>query len=165
VPAGVGRCGVFVDADPGLVAEAVDACGLTEVQFHGAETPERCADAPAPVVKAFRVGEEFDPREVEPYRGTILAGLLDAHVEGEHGGTGRRFAWEVAEGLPEWMPVIVAGGLDAANVTLALERFRPFGVDVSSGVEEWPGNKDRHRMNAFVYAVRAVESASRGACA
>jgi phosphoribosylanthranilate isomerase len=59
--------------------------------------------------------------------------------------------------LPEWLPVIVAGGLNTANVGTAIEHFRPFGVDVSSGVEEWPGNKDRHRMHAFVEAVRLTD--------
>ena len=162
VPEGVTRVGVFVDADQSEVEEAVSACGLDEVQYHGDESPEACAAASAPVVKAFRVASGFDPSVIEPYRDRIAAALLDTYVPREHGGTGRAFQWESVGDLPEWAAIIVAGGLSPANVASAIEAFHPFGVDVSSGVEEWPGNKDRNRMRAFVDAVR---EADRSACA
>ena len=165
VPDGVVKCGVFVDAGPATVEAAVAACGLDEVQYHGDESPEACAAAPAPVVKAFRVGGGYDPGAIDAYEGSIAAVLLDAYDPHERGGTGRSFAWEASGELPPWAPVIVAGGLTAANVGDAIEHFRPFGVDVSSGVEEWPGNKDRNRMAAFVDAVRRADRACGSATA
>lgn len=158
VPEGVTRVGVFVDAPGDFVEEAIAVCGLDEAQFHGDETPADCEDCSVPVVKAFRVADSLGPALIEPYRGKIAAVLLDTYVPGERGGTGKRFAWEAVEELPSWALVIIAGGLTPANVGGAVERFRPFGVDVSSGVEEWPGNKDRWRMRAFVEAVREADA-------
>lgn len=157
VPAHITRVGVFVDADRGFVLEAIAACGLGEVQFHGDEPPEACAAAPVSVVKAFPVVSEFDAATCEAYRGVLAGGLLDAFVDGTRGGTGRTFAWDAVGNLPEWMPLIVAGGLNPLNVAAAIEHFEPAGVDVSSSVEEFPGRKDRHRMAAFVQAVREAD--------
>ena len=157
VPQGTMRVGVFVDADRSCIEEAVAACGLHEVQMHGDEAPWECAWSPVPVVKAFRVDADFDPWVIEAYRNSIAAALLDTYVSGERGGTGCTFSWDRVETLPRGIPLFVAGGLDAMNVARAIELFRPAGVDVSSGVEEWPGNKDRHRMFAFVEAVRTAD--------
>ncbi len=157
VPPFVARVGVFVDAPEHFVAEAVARLNLTAVQFHGAESPERCAAAPAPVIKAVRVGPGFDPAEAEAYRGCVSALLYDTLVEGMDGGTGRTFPWESALPLPEWAPVVVAGGLHPGNVGGAIAALSPFAVDVSSGVEERPRYKDRIRLHAFVAAVRAAD--------
>ncbi|GAB4275935.1 MAG: phosphoribosylanthranilate isomerase [Coriobacteriia bacterium] len=157
VPTTVTRVGVFVDAPLEFVDEAVERCGLGAVQFHGSESPEMCAASPAPVIKAFSVGGAFDPGALEEYQGTIDAGLLDAYVSGVAGGTGRTFAWDAVDDLPDWMPLVVAGGLTPTNVGAAIEYFRPAGVDVSSGVEEWPGHKDRNRIRAFIEAVREAD--------
>lgn len=157
MPPLVARVGVFVDAPAFFVAEAVERLNLTAVQFHGAETPETCAAAPAPVVKAVRVGPAFDPGSVEAYRGSVSALLFDTYVEGKDGGTGRTFAWESVLPLPEWAPVIVAGGLTPANAGDAVRTLRPFAVDVASGVEERPRYKDKLALHAFVAAVRAAD--------
>jgi phosphoribosylanthranilate isomerase len=158
LPPFVSRIGVFVDADADEVAEVARRLGLTAVQLHGAESPEYCASMPVPVVKAFRVGPEFDPAVMEPYRGVVAAVLLDTLVEGTHGGTGRAFAWEDVGPLQAPAPVIVAGGLKPSNVAIAIRALRPFAVDVSSGVEERPRHKDANRLAAFVAAVRAADS-------
>ena len=165
VPPLVARVGVFVDAPEPLVAQAVARLNLTAVQFHGTETPERCAASPVPVLKAFRV---TDPaalaEEAAPYEGAVAALLLDTYVEGTSGGTGQPFAWErFRDAIPRFAPVIVAGGLDPVNVGAAIGALRPFAVDVSSGVEEMAGCKDAHRMEAFVAAVVAADVARRGA--
>lgn len=158
VPPLVARVGVFVDAEPAFVAEAAVRLRLTAVQFHGAEPPERCASAPAPVIKAFRVGAEPRPEEWDAYRGSVAAVLLDTLVVGRAGGTGRAFEWERCAGvLPRFAPVIVAGGLTPLRVGRAMRALHPFAVDVSSGVEERPGHKDREAVHAFIAAVAAAD--------
>ena len=153
----VTRVGVFVDAKPAFVAEAVARLGLGAVQFHGSETPEACAAAAAPVIKAFRVGPGFAAAEVERYAGTVAAVLLDAFEPGVAGGTGRTFDWEAARLVPDWAPLILAGGLTAENVGAAVAALHPFAVDVSSGVEVSPGIKDHDRIRLFVAAVHAAD--------
>ena len=157
VPPLVGRVGVFVDAPEGFVREAIARLSLTAVQLHGGESPTFCGSMPVPVIKAMRVGEGFDPAAIEPYQGSIAAVLLDTLVAGVDGGSGRVFDWNSVEGMPQWAPVIVAGGLTPVNVTRAIRALRPFAVDVSSGVEERVRHKDRMKLMAFVAAVRAAD--------
>ncbi len=157
VPPFVARVGVFVDAPAAYVEEAAARLNLAAVQFHGCESPEACAAAPAPVIKAVRVKPDFDAADVDAYRGTVAALLFDTYVEGVAGGTGRTFPWEAAGPLPDWAPVIVAGGLNPVNVGAAISALHPFGVDVSSGVEERLRHKDRFKLHAFVAAVRAAD--------
>lgn len=156
-PPFVARIGVFVDASEDHVEHAVARLDLAAVQFHGSETPERCGRAPVPVIKAVRIRPDFDSDEVEPYRNTVAALLFDTYVEGMNGGTGRTFPWEKVGSLPDWAPVVVAGGLNPVNVGTAIRALRPYGVDVSSGVEERLRHKDRSRLHAFVAAVRAAD--------
>ncbi len=155
----VARIGVFVDARADDVWEAVARLGLTAVQFHGDEAPETCEAAPVPVIKAVRVGPDFDPTRLEPYRGSVAALLLDTLVPGgAHGGTGLAFDWyDVSGRLPAWAPVLLAGGLGPANVGEAVRALSPFAVDVSSGVESAPGIKDHQLIEDFVAAVRAAD--------
>lgn len=159
LPDGVMRIGVFVDAPAGEVAEAAARLGLTLVQLHGSESPEYCAALGLPVMKALRVGPDFDPALAERYRGAVTALLLDTLVAGEQGGTGVPFDWSaVASRMPRIAPVIVAGGLRPDNVAEAIRVLRPFGVDVSSGVESSPGVKDMELIRSFVAAVEAADT-------
>lgn len=158
VPPLVARVGVFIDAEPAFIVEAVRVLHLTAVQLHGDETPEVCACSPVPVVKAFRVGGPTDVEAIEAYRGSIGAALLDAWVSHARGGTGVAFDWlAVRDSLPSWLPVVVAGGLRADNVGTAIRALRPFAVDVSSGVEAAPGAKDARKVKEFIAAVRAAD--------
>lgn len=158
VPPHVERVGVFVDERPEVVREAVERLGLTSVQYHGSETPEDCAAISVPVTKALRVGPDFDPSAAEPYRGAIFGLLLDTFVPGEQGGTGVAFDWDSLAGrLPCVAPVVIAGGLRPDNVGDMVRVLRPFGVDVSSGVEVSPGVKDHRLMNEFIAAVQAAD--------
>lgn len=158
VPPFVARVGVFVDAHPDEVAEAVFRLGLHAVQLHGDESPEACAAAPVPVVKALRVRGSADLADADRYRGVVDALLLDTLVNGEHGGSGVAFDWlGVAGALPTWAPVVLAGGLRPENVARAMRVLRPFAVDVSSGVERAPGVKDHRLLEAFVAAVAAAD--------
>jgi phosphoribosylanthranilate isomerase len=160
VPPFVARVGVFVDAEPEFVAEAARRLHLSALQFHGDETPEDCAAAPAPVIKAIRVPADCatDPAACfDPYRPVASAFLLDTYVRGEAGGTGVAFAWEKLPALPSWARVIVAGGLTPVNVGAAIRALTPFAVDVSSGVEERRRHKDHQKLHAFAAAVRAAD--------
>jgi phosphoribosylanthranilate isomerase len=159
VPPGVARVGVFVDADLKDVVRSAEALGLTEVQLHGAESPMYCISTGTRVVKTFHVGEGFEPDDIERYRGCVTAVLLDSLVEGAPGGSGTSFDWGLARGVPEGMPVYLAGGLRPENAREAVRRLRPAGVDVSSGVEDSPGIKSEEKMKKFVAEVRAADEA------
>jgi phosphoribosylanthranilate isomerase len=157
VPPLVARVGVFVDADPGVVARTAARLRLSFVQLCGAESPAYCAAMPVPAVKVFHVGEDFDASSVDAYVGSVAAAMLDTQVVGMAGGTGRTFDWEAPKELPDSLPVVVSGGLNAGNVGEAIRILRPFGVDVSSGVEARPRHKDPDAVERFLAAVRAAD--------
>ncbi len=152
LPPFVARVGVFVDASPDRVHEAIAAVGLDTLQFHGKESAEYCRGFPGRrLVKAFRMRNPASLAELEDYRG--MAWLLDSYVAGAFGGTGQTFNWDLAcEAVRRGGTVILAGGLTPDNVGRAVAAVRPFAVDVSSGVESEPGVKDPARMRAFVRA-------------
>ena len=157
VPPGVARIGVFVDPALEEVETAIAACGLTAVQFSGSESPELCDSVSVPVVKAIRIGTDFDSLVLEPYRDHAAALLLDTLVAGKAGGTSQTFDWLAVGVLPGWAPSFVAGGLNPDNVSACIDAIHPFAVDVSSGVETAPGVKDHDRIRAFCAAVRTAD--------
>jgi len=150
--------GVFVNAHLDEVAAAADAFGLTLVQLHGEEGPAYCGEVArrtgCRVIKAARVRGVADVQALRSFRTDFH--LLDAHVAGRPGGTGETFAWELAREHPRDRPLILSGGLTAANVGEAIAVARPFAVDVASGVETAPGAKDRALMDGFAAAVAAT---------
>ena len=154
LPPFVTTVGLFVNASRCEIDETLDAVALDVLQFHGDETPAECARFHRPWYKALRVRAGDDIRaEVAHYVGA-RAVLLDTFVEGVPGGTGEMFDWSL---VPESLsvPVILAGGLTPQNVRQAIERVRPFAVDVSGGVELRKGIKDPARVREFVAQVRA----------
>ena len=160
LPADAFPVGVFVDAPLGEVGEAAAAAGLRGVQLHGAETPEMAASLRAElVIKALRVGPGFDPDQVVRFPGALV--LLDAYRQGVPGGTGDRFDWTVAREAGRRVPIILAGGLGPGNVAEALEAARPSGIDVSSGLESRPGEKDPGRVRDLFAAVARWEGERR----
>jgi len=122
---------------------------LGAAQLHGDETPEFAAGVTAPVIRALPV----DAAAAWP-AGTTL--LLDAHDPVKRGGTGRTIDWAAAADLAAHRRVLLAGGLTPDNVADAIARVRPFGIDVSSGVERAPGVKDHQRLRALFEAVHAT---------
>ena len=152
LPKRIKKVGVFADADPARVRETADHCRLDILQFHGEESLEYCGQFGFPYFKAFRMREDFDFSLLDTYRPRAF--LLDAFSPGERGGTGRTFNWELAlrARAPE-RRIILAGGLNPENVAAALSRVRPWGVDVSSGVESAPGIKDHDKIKAFLKAM------------
>jgi phosphoribosylanthranilate isomerase len=154
--------GVFVDAPVEEVRRALHVSGCTVAQLHGDETQEQIeALAPYPVVKAIRVRGEAAPHVLAQYR-AARAILLDTYAEGRMGGTGQRFDLSIASELVSggWR-VIVAGGLTPENVGEVISAVRPYGVDVSTGVEAAPGRKDPDKVARFIAAVRACAERSR----
>ena len=152
LPPFVTTVGLFVNADAAEINSVLRAVPLDLLQFHGDEAPDYCAQFERPYIKALRVRPGTDLLQYgERYAGARGL-LLDAFVEGIPGGTGSSFDWSlIPESLP--LPVVLSGGLNAANVTAAIRRVRPCAVDVSSGVEAAPGIKDVQKMREFFQGV------------
>jgi phosphoribosylanthranilate isomerase len=143
------RVGVFVNPAEELVRRAIGECGLNLLQFHGDEPPEFCTQFGLMNMKAFRVRDAGSLKELPKYQ--TDAWLLDAYVSDMLGGTGEKFNWNLAvEAQRLGKPIFLAGGLVPENVAGAVQQVRPFGVDVSSGVESSPGKKDHARVRAFI---------------
>ena len=152
MPPHVLRIGLFVNAPLSLLRRITERCELTHVQLHGDESPAYCDRVGRPVLKAFRVRSLDSLRSMSRYR--VCAYLLDAYVPGKLGGTGQTFRWEYANAVRDVGPIVLAGGLTPENVGDAIAQARPYGVDVSSGVERSPGRKDPQKVQAFVQQAR-----------
>jgi phosphoribosylanthranilate isomerase len=153
-PPEVMKVGVFVDEPIDDLLRAVEDAALDAVQLHGHESREYCAEVlrtGTRVIKAIGLGDsgrsELDDVPLD------VAILLDAHDPVRRGGTGRPIDWNRARAVAQSRKTILAGGLNADNVAMAVETVRPFGVDVSSGVESSPGVKDPGRMKRFFEAL------------
>ena len=155
LPPLVTRVGLVVDPDEQQLA-AVARLDLDLLQFHGTESAAACSRSPKPHVKAIAMRPGVDLcAEARRFEGA-RALLLDTHDPSLFGGTGRVFDWErVPMGLS--VPLILAGGLDAANVGAAIRQVQPYAVDVSGGVEAAKGIKDHDKIRHFVAAVRSAD--------
>ena len=155
LPAHILRTGVFANPDPSEVFAAIQVCQLNLLQFHGAETPEFCLQFGLMTMKAFPMKNADSLLALSAYQTDAF--LLDSHVAGKPGGTGETFNWDLAlEAKKLGKPIFLAGGLTPQNVAEAVRRTQPFGVDVSSGVEQSPGKKDAGKMRDFIAAVRGA---------
>ena len=149
------RAGVFVNPSEALVLRAIGNCGLSLLQFHGDEPPAFCVQFGLMSMKAFRVRDAESLKKLPEFQ--TDAYLLDAYSSEARGGTGEKFNWDLAiEAQKFGKPIFLAGGLTPENVADAVRKVKPFGVDVSSGVERSPGKKDHAKIRAFIAAVRAV---------
>ncbi len=172
VPPFVSVVGLFVNADAEDVAHVVERVPLTLLQFHGDETAQQCTEIARrcrlPFMRAARVRAGLDLVEFADQYRDAAGLLLDAFVEG-YGGGGHVFDWTLIPA--QWLPhnpaslppgdgprIVLSGGLNAQNVAGAIERVRPYAVDVSSGVEAAKGVKDHARIAAFVRAVRMADA-------
>jgi phosphoribosylanthranilate isomerase len=157
LPPLVVKVGVFVNAPEELVVRAIGECGLNLLQFHGDEPPDYCRQFGLMSMKAFRVRDAASLAELANY--ATDAWLLDAYSPHKPGGTGEKFNWDLAvEAQRLGRPIFLAGGLTPDNVAEAVSKVRPYGVDVSSGVEAAPGKKDLGKVRAFIAAVKAAGS-------
>jgi phosphoribosylanthranilate isomerase len=153
LPPFVSKVGVFVNASRERIEATIAECGIDTVQFHGDETQEFCAAFPrVKGIKAFRVRGKETLLEMAGF--PDQAWLMDSFVPGQYGGSGVGFNWSIAQEAALLHHVVLAGGLHAGNVGEAIRKVRPYAVDVSSGVEKSPGQKDREKVRAFISAVR-----------
>ena len=148
VPAFVSRVGLFMDQDADRVARVLDRVPLTLLQFHGNEDADFCRQFGLPYMKAVAMDSDQAVAEAARKYPDAAALLLDSHEVGGLGGTGRTFDWSLVVAAP--LPLVLAGGLTPENVRRAIEQVRPWGVDVSSGVEDEPGVKNTDRMRQFI---------------
>ncbi len=149
------RFGVFVDANPAEIARVVSVAEIDRIQLHGFEEPMVRELVGTRVVKAFRARDELVLQEIQEWN--VDTFLLDAWSPEAAGGTGRPFDRDLGRRAAKLGRMILAGGLTPENVGKAIREIRPFGVDVSSGVEESPGIKDMAKIQAFIDAVRAAD--------
>lgn len=143
--------GVFIDQDPDEVRQIADFVGLDLVQLHGSEAPG--FDAGRPVMKVLKVRAGLVP-DAEAWPDPIM---LDSWSADQRGGTGLTWDWDRARKLLAARKVFIAGGLEPGNVGKVVSNFKPYGVDVSSGVESEVRVKDPDKVRAFVHAVRIAE--------
>lgn len=150
--------GVFVNEEPDRVRTLMDECGLALAQLHGDETAPYCQDLGRPVLKALRLKDRGTFLALAEFSGraNVRGFLIDAFSDQAYGGTGQTVDWGLAQEVAQSMPVVLAGGLTPVNVAEAIARVRPYGVDVSSGVELSPGKKDHKKVKDFIRAVRLV---------
>jgi len=153
LPPFVSVVALFVDPSRDEVEQVLSALPIDVLQFHGDETPAFCRSFQRPYLKAVRMRPGTDLAAMAADYADARGVLVDAFVEGVHGGTGTRFDWSL---LPAALPVplILSGGLDEHNVAEAVRQVRPAAVDVSSGVEKSKGLKDAGRMAAFIQGAK-----------
>jgi phosphoribosylanthranilate isomerase len=155
LPPEIMTVGVFRDEAPERVVEIVQTAGLAAAQLHGHESAEATRFVRSRVrvvIKAFPGGDP-ELRNAPSYGADIV--LLDSASPG----SGRVFDWSLAEGAPSGLRLVLAGGLNPDNVSEAIRRVRPWGVDVASGVEASPGVKDPVALRAFINAAKSAAPA------
>ena len=161
LPPFISSVGVFVNEDRKKVEEITESCGLTTLQFHGQESPSYCEGFKQKIVKALRIENKDILEKAVQYKDKVDAYLLDTYSPSKYGGTGKTFDWCIAKEIKEFgLPIILSGGLNPENIREAISEVEPYGVDVSSGVEERPGKKNMEKLINFVRIVRETNGAS-----
>jgi phosphoribosylanthranilate isomerase len=160
-----GKVALTVNANNHTLGDIVDALKPDMLQLHGKETPDRVAVVRSrfgmPVMKALPIAERADLSPIREYAQVADRLIFDARAPQEAtrpGGLGKPFDWTLLSGIDPGIPFMLSGGLDAKNVAQALRITRAPGVDVSSGVERTPGEKDPDMIRAFIRAARAAEA-------
>lgn len=152
--------GVFVNQpldDLNMIARQT---GIDIVQLHGNESPEYCDMVDKPVIKAFHIGTDTTPEDLEttiqPYLSSLEYLLFDTKLEGKWGGTGTTFDWKIINEISGETPFFLSGGLNPGNVREACQTVHPYAVDVSSGLEQEPGKKDFDKIERFMDEMRDI---------
>jgi phosphoribosylanthranilate isomerase len=160
LPPLVTAVGVFVNEGLATVRSIMDTCGLALAQLHGNEDPTYCRELSRPAMKALHLKDRTSFLSLAEYQGRagVRGFVIDAFSELAYGGTGQVADWTLASEAAKTASILLAGGLTPVNVADAIRAVRPYGVDVSSGVESVPGKKDPEKVRAFIDAVRIVSS-------
>jgi phosphoribosylanthranilate isomerase len=149
--------GVFVNHSAEEIKDIVERCKLDIIQLHGSESAEFCLKMKKRVIKAIKVSEPEDLEQIHQYHGTVSAILLDTKIKNIEGGTGKTFDWGLAIKAKEHdIPIILAGGINASNINKAVQLVNPYGIDLSSGVENTPGKKDYNKMRDVMTMAREL---------
>lgn len=155
LPPFVTTVGLFVNQPTQWVRIMAERCGVDILQFQGDESAAYCEAFGQRAIKAIRVKDRESLADMSEY--AVRAFVLDAYREGEYGGTGQTFDWDLAVAAKSHGRIILAGGLTPENVAEAVARVRPFGVDVSTGVEgSVKGVKDHGKIRAFIQAAKGA---------
>jgi phosphoribosylanthranilate isomerase len=155
LPNAITKVGVFVNMDPEEVKRIMNLCSLDMVQLHGTESPEYCGQFPrAQVIKALALRSEDDLAQLRHY--AVKAMLVDAYDPKLHGGTGAKADWALAAKVKEHHPLILAGGLSLANIQETIKAVSPDAVDINSGVESKPGEKDHIKVREIIKLVHSL---------
>ena len=155
LPPFIQTVGLFVNESSFTINEIADTCGLDVIQLHGEESPDFCAKVKRRVLKALRVKNITSLEPMASYQ--VSAFLLDAWSPTAWGGTGQTFNWDIAASAAMDGNIILAGGLTTDNIADAIRQVRPYGVDVSSGVEATFGKKDPAKINEFVRKAKQTQ--------
>ena len=153
--------GLFADQPLDEVNDIVRRCGLDLAQLCGDEPPEYWARVEADVIKQIKVRDDSLEDTLSSVERVVQAGhiaMLDRYEKGAQGGTGHTFDWGIAQKVAERFPVVLAGGLTPDNIARAIVEVGPWGVDVSSGVEQSAGKKDYDLMHRFIDAVHRADA-------
>ena len=153
LPQSVPKVGVFVNSTIEEVNSAADRIGLSMIQLHGDETPLYAKQIEKPVIKGFRIDNNFDFALLDEYENCTF--LFDNFVENELGGTGKSFDWNL---IPEKLKnkIILAGGVSSKNIEEIFVNIKPSGVDLVSFVEKYPGKKDENKLKEFFNIVNKL---------
>ncbi len=158
------RVGVFVNASPAQIRVTVEQGRLNTVQLHGTESPEFCAHLyehlppGTQIIKALRIRQPDDLHQATLYEAEVDMLLLDAYHPTAFGGTGKTLDWQQLRQFRPHCPWLLAGGLSADNVQTALSLVRPDGIDLSSGVERSPGDKDLEQVKQLFHALKPIRA-------
>jgi phosphoribosylanthranilate isomerase len=156
LPPFVTKVGLFVNAAPDFVSNVLATVPLDVLQFHGDESEDYCHSFARPYLKALRMKPGLDLAAAAHDFASAQALLVDAWHEEQYGGTGATFDWSLLGEAVRNERLVLAGGLNPANVARAIGQVRPWAVDVSSGVESAPGIKDKGKIEQFISEVQRV---------
>ena len=162
IPSKMKKVGVFVNEKWKNIKTIVEKLNLDYIQLHGDESPEYCDKMIRPVIKAFRIGTDFDPAVLGNFQ--VHAFLFDTFQKGKRGGTGSSFNWGLISGLNRDTPVILSGGLNPDNINEGIETVQPSAVDVNSGVESEPGIKDKVKVEKLFNTIEQSHHIAHNSC-
>ena len=156
LPKKVFKVGVFVNQKKQEVVDLIDELALDAIQLHGDESPKYIINFKCFVIKAIRIKSSQSIRNLNKYNADAF--LFDTYSEHQFGGTGKVFQWELLNGLSD-LRIILSGGLNINNISDALKTINPNGIDVNSGIELFPGKKDKQKINNFFKKLKTIDEA------